>query len=131
VSLLCVATTCDVPVRFEVRGDIESGVTFRVFDLGSEGRLVPVEEVVVGELYGDEVWRLQGRAAIREFSYGQPIEGLVAQIGPGPLERGKSYYVVVSGGQRWRRGHYGTSTFAVDQQGRITAAPLDMQEPTG
>jgi hypothetical protein len=130
VSLLCVATTCDSPVRVDVGGDIESGVTFRVFDLANGGRLVPVEELVVGELYGDDVWRLQGRATMREFAYGQPIEGLIAQLGPRPLERGKTYYVVVSGGQRWRRGHYGTYTFTLDQHGRVTAAPLDVRAPT-
>ena len=127
-SLLCAATTCDSPVRFEVRGDLKSGVAFRVYDAQKEDRQVQADQVVVGELHGDEIWRLEGHAAIRELWYGKPIEGLTSTLEPHPLERGKSYYIVVQGGDRWRGGYYGSFAFAVDIEGRVGPAPLKVGE---
>jgi hypothetical protein len=117
-SLLCLATTCDEPVRIDVSGDLETAVVFRTF-VGDKDPRVHADEVVVGELYGDEIWRLEGSALVRELVYGAPVDGMTSKVGPQPLERGKDYYVVVKGGVRSRGGHYGTASFSVGKDGHV------------
>lgn len=124
-SLLCLATTCDEPVRIDVSGDLETAVVFRAFEGRDEDPRVRTDEVVVGELYGDEIWRLEGSALVRELVYGTPVDGMTSIVGPRPLERGKNYYVVVKGGARG--GHYGTASFSVGKDGRVgPAAPVEI-----
>lgn len=119
LSLLCVATTCHAPVKFEIRGALRSGVVFGITDLTDENREVVVSEVIVGELDGEEVWHVNGRAETREFTYGEAVRGLTPTVGPKPLRPGARYYVVLRGESGWRREAWGTCQFTIDREGRL------------
>lgn len=62
---------------------------------------MPVKELVVGEVGGDEFWRLRGRATVARIVYGQAPTGLVADLGPTPLRPHKTYYILVRGEAGW------------------------------
>jgi len=78
-----------------------------------------VDQIVVANLYGDDVWRAEGRAILSGLTYGEDIDGLDIVVAPQPLLSGKAYYVSVSSGQRGRDGYYGGTTFSVDENGGI------------
>lgn len=119
LPLLCVATTCHAPVKFDIRGALNSGVVFGITDLTDENRVVVVDEVIVGEVDGEEVWHVSGRAETREIAYGQAVAGLAPTVGPKPLRPNARYYVVLRGESGWRREAWGTCQFAIDRDGTL------------
>lgn len=126
-ALSCLAATCYTgarPLRFVPSPDLDSGPTFLVFDAVDGDFPVEAAKIAVGELHGDEIWRLEGRATVRSIVYGQAVEGLSETLPPRPLERGKAYYILVEGPAIWVGGHYGTYSFLVGEDGRISPAPL-------
>lgn len=123
VSAACLATTCHAPVGFEIRGDLESGVVFGIADLTSDNGNVVVEEVVVGQVAGDEFWRVEGHAKLERLVYGEPLQGLSIKAGPVPLQPDHAYYVIVKGDAAWGREAWGRCTFFLDQAGRVQTEP--------
>lgn len=123
VAASCLATTCHAPVGFEIRGDLESGVVFGIADLTSDNGKVGVEEVVVGQVAGEEFWRVQGHAKLERLVYGESLQGLAVKAGPVPLQPDHAYYVIVKGDAAWGREAWGRCTFFLDQAGRVQTEP--------
>ena len=123
VAAGCVATTCYAPIGFDLRGDLESGVVFRIADSTGSKERVTVEEVVFGEVAGLEVWRLEGHASVEEVVYGEPQPGLLVKVEPAPLQPERAYYIVVRGDASWGRQAWGTCSFAIDGGGRVQPEP--------
>jgi hypothetical protein len=123
VAVGCMATTCHAPVGFEIRGDLESGVVFGIADLTSGNGKVAVEEVVVGQVAGEEFWRLEGHAELERLVYGEPPAGLTVKAGPLQLKPDHAYYVVVIGDAGWGREAKGTCTFTLNQAGHVQTEP--------
>lgn len=88
--------------RFEIGGNVDSQVVFRLLD--GQGRDIAVKELIVletGDPYkttDDEiVWQLQGETRVHTIVYGEAPEGLDAKVGPLPLRREGRYSVGVHG----------------------------------
>ena len=123
VAAGCLATTCQAPVGFEIRGDLESGVVFGIADLTSNDAMVLVEEIVVGRVAGEELWRVQGHAKLQRLVYGESLQGLAVKLGPVPLQPDHAYYVIVKGDSAWGREAWGRCTFFLDPAGRVQTEP--------
>lgn len=122
-ALCCLATTCHAPVGFEISGSLDSGVRFAVADLTEGNEPVSVKEIVVGQVAGDEMWHLNGRADVRSIVYGQVPEGLQVALGPASLQPGRAYYIVVMGDSGWGREAKGTCRFTLDETGHVQTEP--------
>jgi hypothetical protein len=123
VAASCLATTCHAPVGFEIRGDLESGVVFGIADLTADNGKVVVEEIVVGQVAGEEFWRVKGHAKLERLVYGESLQGLAVDAGPVPLQPDHAYYVIVKGDSGWGREAWGRCTFFLDQAGRVQTEP--------
>jgi hypothetical protein len=123
IALPCLGMVCGAHAKFQISGDLGSGVVFALSDLPPKGRRLAVKELVIAEVNSDELfWRLRGDATVTRVVYGQAPTGLVADLGPIPLRSGKTYYIVVRGEAGWLgQNLWGTCEFTVDASGRIRA----------
>jgi hypothetical protein len=120
VAMPCLAMVCGAFAKFQISGDVDSGVVFALSDLPPKGRRLTVKELVIGEPNGAEVWRLRGRATVARIVYGQAPAGLAAELGPTPLRANTTYYIVVRGEAGWLgQNLWGTCNFTVDSSGRV------------
>lgn len=120
VAIPCLAMMCGALAKFQISGDLNSGVVFALSDLPPKGRTLAVKELVVGEVGGDEFWHLRGRAIVARIVYGQAPTGLVADLGPTPLRADKTYYILVRGDAGWGQGFRGTCRFTIDTSARVS-----------